>query len=334
MRDIFKIDVILVFIVSYFLVYGFYVFSDNIYLHARAVDSFSMAVSDRSELLGDNFINIELHNYLEESIQEGEYKENTVRREALEIDLRQFDRIESYKQSPDLLKDGERGLYSMIRFVWSLSEVNNIDVVIKALIIFGSMNAAMLYLLAKKLNFTKHFPIILLCIYLFYTPSYEYLLYMKNHWYVIFATTFSVYMSILIREKRNFIPYLIFIVIFLSFFTIVRTPIKFLIILPILSIFLNQHMDNVRKFLFSGLAILIFVASFFSLSYANNPKNITTGHSIWFPVFVGMGEANSGFIPFPDDGYALGYDKDLSPRSAEWDEALKNQVIQFRKIWR
>ncbi len=42
-----------------------------------------------------------------------------------------------------------------------------------------------------------------------------------------------------------------------------------------------------------------------------------------------MGEAKSGFIPYPDDGYALGYDKNLQVRSDEWNQALKNQVVEW-----
>ncbi len=161
MVKIVKLDIVLVFIFSYILGYSYYIFSDNTYIHARAIDSFSMVISNNSNFSKANYVNIGLHNYLEKSIQEGEYKDRRLRDSALNINLKQFDVIENYKNSADLLKDGERGLYYFIKAVWHLTNITNIDIVIKVLILFFSLNYVALYLLAKKVNLTKSFPVIL-----------------------------------------------------------------------------------------------------------------------------------------------------------------------------
>ncbi len=148
---------------------------------------------------------------------------------------------------------------------------------------------------------------------------------MKNHWFVLPATIFTAYFSSLIYQRKDLFLYLIYIILFLILLSVIRTSVKFLLLVPILAVFLNQSIDRIKKLKFIIFSVILSLLLLLSSNYVTK----TGGHSIWFPVFVGMGEAKSGFIPYPDDGYALGYDKNLQVRSDEWNQALKNQVVEW-----
>ena len=320
-----KIELLVVFAISLFSIYGYYLFSEDVYLDARAVDSFSTVLADFSSITNNNRkANTKLHSYLEGTVQEGSETNNVIRNESLNKDLRYFDKKENYSNSI-LLLDNEKGLVDIIKITWSITGVYNIDIVLKLFVLIGAMTAVAVYMLGKTLSNNRDFHIILLVFYLLYLPSYSYLFHMRNHWFVLPASVFLIHSSIVIHNAKYFnkkiFLYLIGISLLLGVISSIRSSALFLIILPIISIIINKHIHMYFKikYIFVLLVPLIMF----------NGISENKGHSLWFPVFVGMGEAGSGFIPSADDGYAFHYNDEIQPRTTEWNEALKSQVIRW-----
>jgi uncharacterized membrane protein YbhN (UPF0104 family) len=140
---------------------------------------------------------------------------------------------------------------------------------------------------------------------------------------VLFASQF------LNKKQSSIYIYTVGTMLIFIGFVELRTSVKFLLIVPLMAILISSNSFKTKLKYLTVIGVFFFGISLVVDLVLNKNFLEQKGHSIWFPIFVGMGEGGSKLIPSPDDGYAFHYDKNLTPRTVEWNNALKQQVIQW-----